>query len=215
MLGSAPSVPTNERGQPKNDFGPTLAVFRQLSQKTSWISGALLLGAAFLIGLDIVTRNLLDFSVPGTDELAGYALAIAGSWALAFAMLSRTHIRVDTLYILMPIRVRCVLDLVGVLSIIVFFSLIALHSYRTLEQSFVSGSRSQSELEVLLAVPQSVWVAGFIFFVITAAVLFSVGVIQFVRKDYRSIQELIGAKTIEEEVAEEAISLNRALPDKV
>lgn len=182
---------------------------RTVSQVASWIGGALLLGAALLIGIDVATRNWLQFSVPGTDELAGYALAIAGSWALTYALLSRAHIRVDSLYVLLPIKVRCALDLLGMVSLIVFFSLVARHAYGTLEQSIISGSRSQSELAVLLAIPQAAWFAGLTFFVVTALVVLVIAITRFVRHDYDTIQRTIGAKTIQEEVAEESTSLNR------
>ena len=51
---------------------------RQFARWGLWFGGALILLAAVLIGIDVLMRKFLDRSIVGADELAGYALAIAG-----------------------------------------------------------------------------------------------------------------------------------------
>ena len=67
----------------------------------AWFGGALILAAAVLVAADVVIRNLFVVSVGGSDELAGYALAVGSAWALAFALLERAHVRIDVLYRIM------------------------------------------------------------------------------------------------------------------
>ena len=66
---------------------------------------------ASLIGIDVLMRKFLDRSIGGADELAGYALAIGTAWGLGAALLDRAHIRIDSLYVLFPRRLRLALDL--------------------------------------------------------------------------------------------------------
>src|SRR3546814_13702199 len=67
--------------------------------------GALTILAAIVIGVDVVLRKTLALSVGGASELSGYVLAIGSSWGFALALLDRAHIRIDTLYVLLPTRI--------------------------------------------------------------------------------------------------------------
>ena len=79
------------------------------------IGGAMLLAAAVTICIDIFLRYAFARTVGGADELAGYALAIAGAWGLSMALLSRSHIRIDTVYVRVKSRaVRAALDVLSV-----------------------------------------------------------------------------------------------------
>ena len=56
---------------------------RLLSRAGAWFGGALLIVAAFVIGIDVVIRKLFNLSIGGADELSGYALAIGSAWSSA------------------------------------------------------------------------------------------------------------------------------------
>ena len=86
---------------------------RRFAQWGLWFGGALVLLAALLIGIDVLMRKFLNRSIGGADELAGYALAIGTAWGLAAALLDRAHIRIDSLYVLLPQKLRLALDLAG------------------------------------------------------------------------------------------------------
>ena len=75
---------------------------RRFAQWGLWFGGALVLLAAVLIGIDVLMRKFLDRSIGGADELAGYSLAIGTAWGLGAALLDRAHIRIDSLYVLLP-----------------------------------------------------------------------------------------------------------------
>ena len=79
--------------------------------------------AAVLIGIDVLMRKFLDRSIGGADELAGYALAIGTAWGLGAALLDRAHIRIDSLYVLFPQKLRLALDIVALVLFIGFFAL--------------------------------------------------------------------------------------------
>ena len=145
---------------------------RRFAQWGLWFGGALILLAAVLIGIDVLLRKFLDRSIGGADELAGYALAIGTAWGLGAALLDRAHIRIDSLYVLFPQKLRLALDLVGAGRCCVgFFALIAWHGLGVVSQSWTSGSRSQSALETPTVIPQALWIAGLAAFVVVGVLL--------------------------------------------
>src|SRR5690349_24258806 len=117
---------------------------RRFAQWGLWFGGALILLAAVLIGIDVLMRKLLDRSIGGADELAGYALAIGTVWGLGAALLDRAHIRIDSLYVLFPQKLRLGLDLAALVLLVGFFALVGWHGIGVVTQSWTAGSRSQS-----------------------------------------------------------------------
>ncbi len=180
-----------------------LAAAQGVSRAGLWLGGTLILLAAILIGVDIVLRRFFTTSIGGADELAGYALAIGTVWSLGAALLDRAHIRIDSLYLLFPAPLRIALDLFGVALFVGFFALVGWHGIGVLEQSWNSGSRSQSALETPLILPQALWLAGLAVFVATGAVLFLAALERLFAGDRAAVGRLIGTRSAEEEVAEE------------
>src|SRR5262245_19491773 len=100
-----------------------MGVVRRLSQWGLWFGGGLVLLAAVLIGIDVLMRKFLVRSIGGADELAGYSLAIGTAWGLAAALIDRAHIRIDSLYVLFPQKLRLALDFAALVLLIGFFAL--------------------------------------------------------------------------------------------
>ena len=180
---------------------------RRLSQWSLWFSGALVLLAAVLIGIDVVLRKLFSTSIGGADELAGYALAIGAAWSLAAALLDRAHIRIDSLYVLLPIRMRLVLDFAGLALFVAFFGLIAWHGSSMVMQSWRSASRSQSALQTPTVIPQSIWILGLVIFVVIGALLFLHALMLVRRGRLAEAASAISTRSAEEEVAAEISDL--------
>ena len=110
---------------------------RRFAQWGLWFGGALVLLAAVLIGIDVLMRKFLALSIGGADELAGYSLAIGTTWGLGAALLDRAHIRIDSLYVLFPQKLRLVLDLVALLLFTGFFALTLCHGFGVVAQSWM------------------------------------------------------------------------------
>ena len=168
-----------------------------------WFGGALILLSAVLIGVDVALRRLFAASVGGADELAGYALAIGTAWALAAALLDRAHIRIDSLYVFFPAPLRAALDLVGLALFVGFFALVGWHGIGVVEQSWASGSRSQSALETPLILPQVLWIAGLGVFVAVGTALFVAALGRLLAGDRAGAGRMIGTRSAEEEVEDE------------
>ena len=168
-----------------------------------WFGGALILLAAVLIGIDVLLRKFLTASIGGADELAGYALAIGTAWGLGAALIDRAHIRIDSLYMLFPRRLRLLLDLAALLLFIAFFALMTWHGLGVVSQSWTSGSRSQSALETPTVIPQALWIAGLLGFVVVGVLLFFYALGMIMRGDYAGAGRTIGTRSAEEEVEDE------------
>ena len=94
--------------------------------------GALLLVASIVICIDITMRYAFSRTVGGADELSGYALAIASAWGFSAALLSRSHIRIDTAYVRVKRPVRAALDLLSLTVLTFFFALVTWHAWGVL-----------------------------------------------------------------------------------
>jgi TRAP-type C4-dicarboxylate transport system permease small subunit len=176
---------------------------RRLAQWGLWFGGALVLLAAVLIAIDVLLRKFLALSIGGADELAGYALAIGTTWGLGAALLDRAHIRIDSLYLLFPQKLRLMLDLVALVLLVGFFALVAWHGTSVVSQSWTSESRSQSALETPTVIPQTLWLVGLVVFVAIGVLLLADVLRAIAAGNQRAATRLIGTRSAEEEVQDE------------
>lgn len=176
---------------------------RVLTRASAWFAGALIMASAIVISVDILLRLSFRTSIGGADELAGYALAIGTSWGFAIALMDRAHIRIDSLYGLFPRVVRLILDFVGLGLFIGFFSLVAWHGWGVIEQSLRAGSRSQSALQIPIAVPQIIWIAGLAFSLVVGVALLLTAASLILRGDASAATRVISTRSAQEEAAEE------------
>jgi TRAP-type C4-dicarboxylate transport system permease small subunit len=179
----------------------------RLAQAGLWFGGALVLLAAFIIAVDVVLRRLFNVSIGGADELAGYALAIGTAWGLGAALLDRAHIRIDSVYLLFPRRVRHLLDAIGVIVLVGFFFLVAWHGGGVVAQSWMSGSRSQSDLQTPTVVPQVLWLAGLVAFVVVGLALLMRALMLLARGDQAAVARAIGTRSATEAIEAEVPGL--------
>ena len=186
------------------------AIAEGISRGGAIVGGAMLLLAAVTICIDIVLRYAFSLTVGGADELSGYALAIASAWGFSAALLSRSHIRIDTVYVRVTKRARATLDLVSLAAFVFFAALVTWHAWGVLRQSYVSGSHSLSAIEMPLVVPQTLWFAGLAFFVAVALLLLARALFAYLKGDLDKLFELIGSKSAVAEAEEEIIAVERA-----
>ena len=168
-----------------------------------WFGGALVLAAALLIGVDVTLRKVFDASIGGADELAGYALAIGSAWSLGAALLDRAHIRIDSLYVLFPRWLRLAVDFLGIALLLAFFGLIARHGWSVVQQSWVSGSRSQSALQTPTVLPQSIWLVGLAFFFLVGLLLLARAAMLVARGQSAAAANAISTRSAAEAVEDE------------
>ena len=188
----------------------------RLARVGTWAGGGLVILAAVLIGIDIFMRKVFSVSIGGASELSGYVLAISTSWALAFTLLERAHIRIDSLYVLLPARLCAVLDVLGLLAMLVFASCLAWQGSFVFFQSYQYGSRALSPIATPLVYPQFLWVVGLVFFFLVIVLLLIRAIIALITGDVATVQRIAGSRTSQQELDEELEELGkRAQPGEV
>ncbi len=188
------------------------ALATAISRGGAIVGGALLLAASIVICIDIALRYAFSLTIGGADDLSGYALAISSAWGFSAALLSRSHIRIDTVYVRVRSRAaRAALDMLSLASFALFGGLVAWHGWGVLQQSYVSNSHSQSAIEMPLTIPQALWFAGLAFFVAVALLLLARALLALLRRDLDDLFRLIGSKSALAEAKEEISAVAHAL----
>lgn len=147
-------------------------------------SGLLLLGSAALMTFEVLARRLFGHSIIGVDELAGYAFGIAMAWGFAQALFMRAHIRVDLVYLRLPMKMQRFLDVVAMGAFAGIIGVLVRHATGTLLESLRLGARASTPLNTPLWIPQTLWLMGLIFFLICLLVLLFDLVVAVLRRDY-------------------------------
>ena len=191
------------QGPRAESAGELISFLRHVSRFGLWLGGALVLAAALVIGVDVTARKVFSASIGGADELAGYALALGTAWSLGAALLERAHIRIDSLYALFPRALRLALDFAGIALFLAFFGLIARHGWNVVEQSWVSGSRSQSALATPTVIPQAIWLVGLALFFLVGLALLVHAVLLLARGQAAAAARAISTRSAAEEVEDE------------
>lgn len=130
--------------------------------------GAIFLVLALVVTVETLARKIFNFSLQGADELGGYALAIGSTLAFGLALAGRNHIRVDVFHEWFPRRVTAALNWVSVMLLAAMAVLFAAVSVRVLEESYAYRSTAQTPWATPLIVPQSLWYAGLVIFMLIA-----------------------------------------------
>jgi TRAP-type C4-dicarboxylate transport system permease small subunit len=74
------------------------------------IFGATFLLLALFVAVETIMRKMFNTSLQGVDELGGYILASSAALAMAVALVSRAHIRIDLLHDFVPRWLRIALN---------------------------------------------------------------------------------------------------------
>jgi TRAP-type C4-dicarboxylate transport system permease small subunit len=176
----------------------------RLSLWAVWIGGAALLLAAIMVAVDVVSRKLLGVTMSGSDEITGYVFAGATVWAYSYCALHRANIRIDALYNLLPMRLRALLDVIGLALLLLYMAYLTVKGWDVLATSWQRDSVAVSVLATPLWIPQAVWMAGLVFFNLTLAFLIVHAIVAFVVAGAPAAQAIAGTRTVQEEIAEGA-----------
>lgn len=185
-----------------------LTLARRLALFGAWCGGALVVAASALIGVDLLMRGLFALSIGGASELSGYVLAIASSWSFALVMLDRGHIRIDSLYALLPTRLCAALDVLSLMAMFYMAVLLAWQGAIVFEQSFRFGSRALTPIATPLQYPQFLWLVGLVYFALVVALLLARALLALAVGDVATVRRIAGSRTAAQDLEEELESLH-------
>lgn len=135
-----------------------------ITKINDWVARALLATAAmlafllcFLVCADVIGRVVFNSPVKGTPEIVSFSIVIICFLQAPFAIRSGGMISVDAITSLLPPLPKRILEIIGCLLGITFFTLVCWGSF---EPSLYSWTSNEFEGEGALRVP--VWPARFI-----------------------------------------------------
>lgn len=166
------------------------------------VAGWAFVACAFLIGLEVVARNVFGVSTQSTTELSGYLLAFGISWGLAHALATRNHVRIDVLLNRLPLRVRGLLHVVALSILGVFVAYVAYGSVQLARESYEFGATDISLLRTPLVIPQGLWAVGVCVFLVLIVFRLVEAVLLVAAGDWLEVDALYGSRTDAEEAQE-------------
>jgi TRAP-type C4-dicarboxylate transport system permease small subunit len=181
---------------------PLLLWSRRAARGGAWFGGLIVTLAAFVISVDVVLRKVFALTLGGASEISGYVLAVSTSWSLAIALLDRVHVRIDTLYAALPVRICALLDIVGLVVFMVFAGFVTWQGWILFAQSAELGSRALTPLETPLAIPQFLWLLGFAFFFVVMALLLVRALTALATGRLEDVHRMLGSRTAVQDLEE-------------
>ncbi len=172
----------------------------RLAATMAYMSGALLLLASFYITADVVGRRFFHFSSGVTDEFGGYALVLGGIGALAFALTTGGHVRIDVLLPHLPPWAQSVLNYAALVAMGIFACIVAFYSWKLALESFSIDARATSVLRTPLFVPQGFMALGFSLLGLQAVVILGVGVVDSLRLGRLAALEVLDVPDLNKEL---------------
>ena len=178
---------------------------RKLSLVLTWAGGTLIVLSAFLVTLEVILRKIFNVSLGGADAISGYAFGVATAFALSYALFERAHIRVDALMGVIPRKLHTLVNLLGLILLIGFAFVVVMTVWSMVGDTLKHGSRSITPMRVPLAIPQIPWLIGWLLFVATGVLLGLVAIKRALKGDQAGVQDLIGVKSIDEQIEDESV----------
>jgi TRAP-type C4-dicarboxylate transport system permease small subunit len=181
--------------------------YSRLARVLAWIGGGMIMAAALIVSTEVICRKMFAFPFSGSDEIAAYLFAVGTSWSMAFVLVTRGHVRIDVLYGIFPPTFRAILDIVALLGLGVLVLALADRSWEILADNYSGWNRSNTPLRLVLAYPQSLWFAGWAFFLLGIVLALLRSVAALMSGDLATVSATVGVPSQDEEIKGELESL--------
>ncbi len=163
-----------------------------------------LIALSFISCFEMVSRKLFSFSLQGVDEIGGYTLAIAAAVGFSYTLITRGHTRIDFLVGKLPPVARSVFNVLAMVTLAGMAVFAVLRGWTVLSESIEFQSHSTTPLQTPMWIPQSVWLAGWALFMLTAVWMALHALWLFTRGAHDTVNTLYGPQTLDEEIESEA-----------
>lgn len=201
MHSAPPATTTAPAGRAHGDaVGSALHGAARVSRWLAWIGGAMLLLCAILVSLDVVFRAALKVTYFESFELSTYAFAIATAMGMSYALVSRAHIRIEVLYMMLRPAGRGWFDVIAYAVLALCAVVLLYWCGHVVMANYDSGARSNSSLAVPLALPQGIWLVGLAWFALLAVLYTVHGLLLCLRGRAEEAHRRLGVASLEEEI---------------
>jgi len=165
--------------------------------------GLALMLCAFMVTFDVLARKIFGVTMRGSDEITGYVFAAVTTWSYAHCLFTRSNIRIDVGYLRASVRLRAVLDIVGLCLLTTYIFVLARSAFEVLHVSWSYNYTSTTPLAVSMWIPQAFWVGGLAFMLLCCVFLILVSLKHLFAGRWSDVNALIGVRSIEQDIAEE------------
>ncbi len=165
---------------------------RAINRGVALVVGLGLLTCAGFVLLDIILRQI-GTSLGGTEEIAGYAMALATAWGMSYTLLELGHVRIDLLRSRAGSLGRALFDVFAMIIMSGVVVMIAIKAWPVVERSLVNGSRANTPLETPLALVQVPWFAGWVWFAIMSCLTTLAALSLLLRRRHAETESFVGA----------------------
>lgn len=122
--------------------------------------GGAFLVLAFAVTVETLMRKVFNRSLQGVDELGGYILASGAALAIAVALVSRAHIRIDLLHAVLPLVLRNVLNIAAAVALAASMAMLVWMASIARSESVLFNATAQTPWATPLRYPQTLWVTA-------------------------------------------------------
>ena len=150
--------------------------------------------------------RLFDFSLEGSYELGGYALAVGATLSFTLGLFGRNHIRIDILHGRLPQALQGILNGLAAVLMAGLAGLLGYLAWGVIGETMDYHSRAQTPWATPLIYPQTVWYVGQVIFMLVAAGLALRAVYLLLRERLEQLNEEFQPKSVKQELADEVES---------
>ena len=165
---------------------------RAINRGVALVVGFGLLACAAFVLLDIIMRQI-GTSLGGTEEIAGYAMALATSWGMSYTLLELGHVRIDLLRSRLQSFGRALFDVFSMIVMSGVIITIAIKAWPVVERSLSNGSRANTPLETPLAWVQLPWFAGWVWFALISCLTTLAALSLLIKRRHIETESIVGA----------------------
>ena len=170
-------------------------MIRRLVDALTMLCGWGLVVFSLGVGVEIVGRRYLGFSLQGVDEVGGYLMAVAVAAGFSCALYDRAHIRIDLLLGHVPGRLAMCLNVLALVGLFVFAVFLASRGLLVLTESYQLEAVSSTPLLTPMVVPQSIWVGSLVLFAIVSLSCAVRALRHALRGEAEAVESLIGTSS--------------------
>ncbi len=175
----------------------------QISRFAVWVGGAALMLAAIMVTIDVTFRKAFALTMSGSDEYSGYVFAASTTWAYSYCLLYRANVRIDALYNMLPRKVTAILDVIGLILLHYFMSVMTYYAMIAFLDSWDKNSVSITTLATPQWIPQLFWVMGLCLFVVTVTFVTIYSITALLQRNWDLVARIAGVPSISEVMEEE------------
>ena len=161
----------------------------------------LFIGSLFVTS-EVITRKYFGFTSKATDDISGIILAWASSWAMAYALYKKGHVRVDVLLVKLPYKIQGIMNLITLLALNFLLALVVLSMWELTFAAFRTGEVRPSALRLPFDWPYAVWSIGYTVFWFLAFLMLLEAIVDTIMRRFSNLVLKFGPASIEAEIQE-------------